>query len=118
MAALTGVPAVYFHSLVGSRNWREGPGLTGSKRSAHRERLDAEALERELDEAGTVRSRVYSGLLNLLAARGRRPAFDPASPQLVLSPDGSGEILEGRQGGDGGAAGAGAATHAISLPHR
>ena len=34
---------------------------------------------------------------------------DPASPQLVLSPDGSGEILEARQGRGGGAAGAEAA---------
>jgi len=109
MAALAGVPAVYFHSLVGSRNWRDGPGLTGSKRSAHRERLDAAALERELDEPGTLRSRVYLGLLNMLAARGRRPAFDPASPQLVLSPDGSGKILAADQGGNGGGPCAGAA---------
>ncbi|MBL8967588.1 MAG: hypothetical protein JNG85_11280, partial [Spirochaetaceae bacterium] len=105
MAALAGVPAVYFHSLVGSRNWREGPGLTGSKRSAHRERLDAAVLERDVNEPGTLRSRAFLGLLNLLTARGRRPAFDPASPQRILAPDGSGEFLSAR--GGAGSVGAG-----------
>lgn len=104
MASLAGIPAIWFHSLVGSRNWREGPALTGSKRSIHRERLYIHALERELDDPATIRFRAYTGLSALLDARGSRNAFDPASPQLVLSPDGSGEILPGSSEADNGRA--------------
>lgn len=84
MLSLAGLPALWFHSLVGSRNWKEGPALTGSKRSIHRERLDAELLDRELDDPASERHRVFRGLLRLLAARACRQAFDPDSPQRIL----------------------------------
>jgi sucrose phosphorylase len=97
MASLAGLPAIYFHSLVGSRNWPEGPATTGSKRSINRQRLDYATLERELDDPETLRSRIFTGLASLLSARARRRALDPASPQLVLEPGGSGlPLAEGR----------------------
>lgn len=93
MTALSGIPAFWFHSLVGSRNWTEGPVLTSSKRSIHRERLDKAALERELEDGSSLRRRVYDGIAALLGSRSRRPAFDPDSPQAVLEADGSGDII-------------------------
>ncbi|NNM68115.1 MAG: hypothetical protein HKM06_08915, partial [Spirochaetales bacterium] len=84
MAALPGIPAVWFHSLVGSRNWYEGEALTGTKRAIHRERLNAEKLEKELADSATVRSRIYRGLLALLRARNARTALDPSGPQTVI----------------------------------
>jgi sucrose phosphorylase len=93
MVALAGIPAIWFHSLVGSRNWADGPAAGGSRRSVNRQRLAPGPLERELDDSGSLRSKVFGGMTALLAARSRRPAFDPASPQRILSPDGSGGIL-------------------------
>jgi len=93
MVSLAGLPAFWFHSLVGSRNWTEGPVLTSSKRSIHRERLDKAALERELEDGSSLRRRVYDGIAALLGSRSRRPAFDPDSPQAVLEADGSGGIV-------------------------
>ena len=93
MFALSGVPAVWFHSLVGSHNWPRGPEITGSKRSIHRQRLSASELSAALEDTSSERSRVYRGLLALLKSRGHRSALDPCAPQRVLSPDGSGESL-------------------------
>ena len=93
MLSLAGVPALYFHSLVGSGNWKEGPGLEGSARSINRERLDASALERELDDPATLRGAVFGGFGELLRERSRRSAFAPSAAQRVLAPDGSGELL-------------------------
>jgi len=92
MAALAGVPAIWFHSLVGSRNWAEGPAITGSKRSISRRRLDPGKLERELSDPSSMRRAIYEGIVAMLAARAARPAFDPQAPQLALSPDGSGAL--------------------------
>jgi sucrose phosphorylase len=92
MIVLAGIPAIWFHSLVGSRNWLEGEAQTGAKRSIHRERLNAEKLDQELDDSASVRSRIYRGLLALLRARRERGALDPAAPQTVLS-DGGGPLF-------------------------
>ncbi|MDA8425365.1 MAG: alpha-amylase family glycosyl hydrolase, partial [Treponema sp.] len=93
MLSLAGVPALYFHSLVGSGNWKDGPRVQGSARSINRERLDAAALERELDDPASLRHAVFEGLGALLRERARRSAFAPSAAQRVLAPDGSGGLL-------------------------
>ncbi len=40
--ALPGVPAVYIHSLLGSRNWTAGVEETGQARTINREKLSAD----------------------------------------------------------------------------
>ena len=97
MVALAGIPAFWFHSLVGSQNWDEGPGLTGSNRSIHRERLNREVLESELEDKESLRNSVYQGLTHLMDARSARSAFHPSSPQYVLSPNGNGGIFGPRE---------------------
>ena len=93
MLALAGLPAVYFHSLVGSGNWKEGPRVAGSARAINRERLALGELERELDDPAALRHAVFHGLARLLRERAKRPAFDPSAVQRVLEPDGSGGIV-------------------------
>ena len=44
MLALVGVPGIYFHSLFGSRGWREGVDLTGRNRTINRQKFDLPAL--------------------------------------------------------------------------
>lgn len=93
MFSLAGIPAVYFHGLVGSGNWKDGPRIGGSDRSINRERLEAGELERELDDPSTLRHAVFSGLGRLLRERLRRRAFSPSVVQHILVPDGSGDLL-------------------------
>lgn len=84
MLSLMGVPAFYFHSLFGSRGWLEGPLQTGRARSINREKLERTRLDAELNDPGSLRSRVFRKLRGLLETRAQHPAFDPFGKMEVL----------------------------------
>jgi sucrose phosphorylase len=84
MLALRGVPGIYFHSLFGSQNWREGVAETGRNRTINRQKLTAETLTRELGTEGSLRRLVFSGYRRLLKARTSHPAFHPNGGQEIL----------------------------------
>jgi len=81
---LQGMPAIYMHSLVGSRNWQEGVRKTGHLRSINREKLDLDELERELDEAGSRRAQVFAGYAAMIRRRREEKAFHPNAGQNIL----------------------------------
>jgi glycosidase len=85
LLSLAGVPALYFHSLFGSRGWRDGVRQSGRNRVINRQKNERAELERELAEETGIRSRVFSGLTGLIRARASTPAFDPFSPQQMVS---------------------------------
>jgi sucrose phosphorylase len=84
MLALVGVPGIYFHSLFGSRGWREGAERTGRNRTINRQKLLVDDLERELDDPVSLRSQVFTRFARMLAARAAAPAFHPSGTQQVL----------------------------------
>lgn len=84
MLALRGVPGIYFHSLFGSRSWREGVQETGRHRTINRQKLARETLEGELDAAGSLRDHVFKGYCRLLQRRAANAAFHPQGRQEVL----------------------------------
>ena len=83
--SLAGVPAFYYHSLVGSRNYHEGVKRTGVNRAINREKLQLDRVKAELREPGSRRELVYSALMHLLKERRKHRAFHPEGPQTVLS---------------------------------
>ncbi len=87
MLALPGVPAVYIHSILGSRNWQEGARLTGRPRSINRRMLPAAEVEAEIDQRGSFRGRIYCPYALMLALRRRQSAFSPAAACRVLELD-------------------------------
>jgi len=86
LLALDGMPGIYVHSLLGSRNWSAGVEESGIPRRINREKLDLAALEAELDADG-LRARVSRRLLALIRVRRDLPAFAPGSPQTVIALD-------------------------------
>jgi sucrose phosphorylase len=84
MLSLAGLPAIYFHSLVGSRNDREGVKASGEARAINRERLGYAELFAELKQPGSRRARVFNSYRHLLLTRRTLPAFNPYGPQQVL----------------------------------
>lgn len=86
LLSFRGVPAIYFHSLFGSRGWKAGPARTGLKRSINREKLQRDQLQAALAEANSLRRRVFGGLRHLLRLRGGQTAFSPHAEQRVLDP--------------------------------
>lgn len=85
MLSLVGVPGIYFHSLFGSRGWREGVGQTGRNRTINRQKFDLTALERELDDHTSLRNQGFQRYSQLLQARKASSAFHPHGGQQVLA---------------------------------
>lgn len=82
--ALMGIPGLYIHSLLGSRNDYEGVRKTGRARSINREQLRAEPLVAELSDPMTLRAKVFHSLRRMLDLRRQQSAFHPAADQEVL----------------------------------
>jgi glycosidase len=103
--AFMGMPGVYIHSLLGSRSWQEGVEQTGRLRSINREKLRMDIVTAELNDSGSLRSRVFSAYRALITRRIREKAFHPNASQTVLrlhpavfallrtSPDGAEHIV-------------------------
>ena len=86
LLSLPGLPAVYFHSWVGSEAWGEGPGLLGYNRAINREKPAIEKVEKELDDPASFRSNVYRRLNAFLSFRQKHTVFNPDIPHYVLDP--------------------------------
>lgn len=79
-----GIPGVYIHSLLGSRNDTQALAETGIARRINRAKLDLGELRGELDAAESLRARVFDEYSRLLAVRARQRAFHPNAAQEVL----------------------------------
>jgi glucosylglycerate phosphorylase len=105
MLAMPGMPAIYFHSLFGSRGDRVGAEASGIPRRVNRQKLGRAGLERELADPFSRRARVLFELKALLRQRQASAAFHPAGGWAVVttdprvfalrrtSPDGAGAVL-------------------------
>lgn len=87
LLSVMGMPAIYIHSLVGSRNDLDGVKETGRYRSINRERLQYERLRTELQQEGMLRNQVYKSLAELIGLRIKEPCFHPNAAQTVITCD-------------------------------
>lgn len=85
--ALQGVPAIYFHSLFGSRNWIDGVERTGRNRTINREKLDRAILDAQLADPTSIRAAVFRAYAHLIRVRGQEPGFHPLAAQHVVALD-------------------------------
>lgn len=85
LLSLAGVPGIYIHSLLGSRNCQDCVRQTGRPRSINREKFKRDDLERELADAGSLRCRVFNEYRNMLRVRRMQAPFNPNGEQLILS---------------------------------
>ncbi|MDR2068255.1 MAG: sugar phosphorylase [Spirochaetaceae bacterium] len=88
LLALPGLPAVYFHSWIGSLAWREGPALLGFNRAINREKPSIDRVEKELADPASLRYHVYRGLSRLLEFRGSEGTLAPEVPHRVPEAEG------------------------------
>lgn len=82
--ALAGVPAVYLHSLLASRNDRAGMERTGRARSINRACWAEDDVERLANDASCTAGRVLAEYTRLLRLRAGQPAFHPDAPQRIV----------------------------------
>lgn len=84
MFALEGIPGVYIHSLLGTRNDYEKVSNTQQNRSINRHRWDYDLLNEELSMPSNPHHIVLSSLKHLLDIRIKQPAFHPNATQFTL----------------------------------
>jgi glycosidase len=101
MLSMQGVPAVYFHSLVGSGNDQEGVRQSGQNRRINRHKYGRGELEAAFSDAHSLQRRVFDGYCRLLEVRRAQRAFHPAATQTVLDLPGDGLLGFVRDAGDG-----------------
>jgi glycosidase len=84
LLALQGVPAVYVHSLFGSRGDVQAAQSSGRPRAVNRAKWKLAAIEQALTDGKSRRRLIYDGLSRLIAVRRGQSAFSPASQQEVM----------------------------------
>lgn len=67
--SLKGIPGIYIHSLLGSRNWKEGVVQKGHNRAINRQRLDISELKKELNDSNSLRHKVFYGMKQMIETR-------------------------------------------------
>lgn len=86
LLSMQGVPGIYIHSLLGSRNDYYGMTVSDIPRRINREQLDYEELKSQLD-GHTNRNKIFKEMLRRLTIRKQEKAFAPQADQEVLHID-------------------------------
>ena len=84
MLGLEGIPGIYIHSLLGTRNDHQRVEQTGHYRAINRHQWELGHLQSRLDDPGSDHAVVFRRLLELLALRQRQAAFHPNATQFTL----------------------------------
>ena len=82
---MRGVPGIYLHGLLGSRNDAESVLEDKSRRSINRRTLRKKELVAQLSDKNSNISRVAGGLLDLIKLRISEKAFHPNEEQEILA---------------------------------
>ncbi len=90
MLAMQGVPAVYFHSLVGSPNDQAAVEQSGQNRRINRHKYDRGELDGALADPHSLQRRVFDGYRRLLEVRKMQEPFHPDASQQVIDLPGDG----------------------------
>ncbi|WP_340198415.1 alpha-amylase family glycosyl hydrolase [Ascidiimonas sp. W6] len=77
MLSMPGVPGIYYHSILGSLNFRKGVEESGINRRINREKLAFPDLVSEITNAQSLRHQVYERYIKLLELRAKEPSFNP-----------------------------------------
>ena len=84
MLALEGIPGIYIHSLLGTRNDYDRVENSGHYRAINRHQWDLNTLSGLLADTTSHHAQVFSRLKTLLAIRRQQPAFHPNAVQYTL----------------------------------
>ncbi len=84
MLSLEGIPGIYIHSMLGTRNDYDRLENTQHNRHINRHRWDYSELQTVLEDTSTTHSKVYLNLIDLIAIRKKQKAFHPNATQFTL----------------------------------
>jgi sucrose phosphorylase len=84
MLGLEGIPGIYIHSLLGTKNDHDKLAHTHHNRAINRHRWQAAELEERLNHVQSFNSQILRQLLALIDIRKAQPAFHPNATQFTL----------------------------------
>jgi sucrose phosphorylase len=84
MLSLEGIPGIYIHSLVGTRNDYQRAENSGHNRAINRHQWDYSVLQSELANPQSNHHQVYNSLKSLFNIRCAQSAFHPNATQFTL----------------------------------
>ena len=85
--AMPGVPGIYFHSMVGSQNYKDGVKHSGINRTINREKYNIDWLEKELSTLGSLAKTIFDSYKRMISIRINEEAFNPFGEFNFLSLD-------------------------------
>lgn len=83
LISLQGVPGMYIHSLLGSRNDYYGKSVSGIPRRINREKLKYSYVSKQLND-NTNRKIIFDTIVERMYIRKEESAFSPLASQKVL----------------------------------
>jgi len=86
LLSMQGVPGIYIHSLLGSRNDYYGKTVSGIARRINREKLDINILTAQLRK-NTNRKKIFDEVIRRLNIRKQYSGFAPSSGQEIVMED-------------------------------
>lgn len=84
MLALEGVPGIYIHSLLATRNDYDRLEQQGHHRAINRHQWDDALLKQQLEDKQSTHSQIYHQLTALISLRKQQSAFHPNATQYTL----------------------------------
>lgn len=84
MFGLEGIPAIYIHSLTGTRNDYERMENSAHNRAINRHQWDYQECMARLENPSSPEFKIYQSLTSLLTIRCQQPAFHPNATQFTL----------------------------------
>jgi sucrose phosphorylase len=85
MLSLRGIPGVYFHSLIATRNDVAAARASGIARRINRRKFEHQQLQQALADPDSLPARTLAAYRHLLQVRTAQPAFHPDGDQSVWS---------------------------------
>lgn len=81
--SIIGAPAIYYNTLLGSRNDYKGYEASGINRRINREKYEYDYLVSEL-ESDERRAKIFSGIKDIISEKKKHSALNPYARQKVL----------------------------------
>ena len=85
MFAMEGIPAIYIHSFLGTKNDHKAIAAGEGNRSINRFKWDKKDIYKNLEDKNSNNFYIMSKLNSLLNIRSKQPAFHPNATQFTLN---------------------------------
>jgi len=85
--SLKGVPGIYLHNLMATKNNTEGVSITGRYRTINRKKWYYDELMETINEPGSIPNQVFNKMKEVMRCRRELKAFQPFGKQVVYNGD-------------------------------